>query len=699
MPSFPLSEWPLTCSKVHVPQTMSSLGNYGDTHVNTPKTLSTFLLSASISLSTALFANGPSGVKLTGTIDTLPSSGRNGTWVVDGRNVIVTSETGIETKSGPVTAGACVDVSGTAAAGTAIDAKKITTRPASKCKDASTGKDGVEIFGAIELLPPAGARIGDWKVAGTFVRVTAQTKIEQEAAPVVLGACAEVQGTRNPDNSLTASKIEITAGIAGCRESNNNSPNEELEFRGTVQTAPPSGSQLWIISGRRVTVSSSTQLSPPGRPLAAGNCVEVKGELESDNSITAARIQTLGNGVCNNGLDRQADVSFFGTITTLPAGGLIGNWNVNGLTVTVTATTRVVTGDGAIAVGRCVQVKGDFAANNTLNARQIEGRPAGACAPATGAYRFEGPIEAIPPGALAGTWKVGGRDVIADNATVVDSTSGAVILGACAAVSGAIQPAGAIRASRIEIITSSGACIFSGGIVGGGNLTGTGVSAGEIVSIFGQQIGPATGLPLEIINGQVSNRLANTRVLFDGTPATLLFVSNSQINAIVPCNVGGKPTVQVQVESNGAWTNAVVLPVLATNPSLFTQSGSGTGPGAILNFVAPTGYTLNTAANATARGGTAILFGTGQGQTTPACQDGAIASLTPPFPVPVAPVSVEIGGKPAIVTYAGGAPGLVRGLIQVNVTLPLDAPVGPAIPIVMKIGTAASQAGVTMAVK
>ena len=54
------------------------------------------------------------------------------------------------------------------------------------------------------------------------------------------------------------------------------------------------------------------------------------------------------------------------------------------------------------------------------------------------------------------------------------------------------------------------------------------------------------------------------------------------------------------------------IPVFATLPSLFTMSASGTGPGAILNA----NYTLNTAANATARGATALLFGTGEGQTT-----------------------------------------------------------------------------------
>ena len=294
-----------------------------------------------------------------------------------------------------------------------------------------------------------------------------------------------------------------------------------------------------------------------------------------------------------------------------------------------------------------------------------------------------------------GTWKIGGRTVTADAATVLDTTKGAAAIGSCAAVTGALQADNSVKATRIEVLSASGSCILSGGVVGAGNLSGAGVSVGEIISIYGQQLGPATTMPLSVVNGKVANNLANTQVLFDGTPVTLLFVSANQINAIVPCNVAGKANVNVQVQTNGAWTNVVNMPVFATYPSIFTQTGGGAGPGAILNA----NYSLNTGGNATARGAAAILFGTGEGQTDPACSDGAITALTGPFPVPVAPVTVEVGGKAASVQYAGGAPGLVRGLIQVNFVLAADTPVGNAVPVVLKIGARVSQTGVTMSVK
>ena len=63
------------------------------------------------------------------------------------------------------------------------------------------------------------------------------------------------------------------------------------------------------------------------------------------------------------------------------------------------------------------------------------------------------------------------------------------------------------------------------------------------------------------------------------------------------------------------------------------------------------------------------------------------------------PVTVTIGGISAQVQYAGGAPGAVAGLTQINAVVPANAPTGPSVPVVIQIGTWQSQAGVTMAVQ
>src|ERR1035437_7936107 len=65
----------------------------------------------------------------------------------------------------------------------------------------------------------------------------------------------------------------------------------------------------------------------------------------------------------------------------------------------------------------------------------------------------------------------------------------------------------------------------------------------------------------------------------------------------------------------------------------------------------------------------------------------------------VAPVSVEIGGLPAAVLYAGAAPGNIPGLFQINARISQDVTPGDGVPVRVKVGNLMSQQGVTVAVR
>lgn len=165
-----------------------------------------------------------------------------------------------------------------------------------------------------------------------------------------------------------------------------------------------------------------------------------------------------------------------------------------------------------------------------------------------------------------------------------------------------------------------------------------------------------------------------------------------QDSVVVPYEVAGKGNTLVQVEFNGNSSNAVSLPVSSTAPALFTTNSSGAGQGAILNQDG----SVNSSANAAQAGSVIVLFGTGGGQTNPGGVDGSIAGNV--APQPLAPVSVNIGGMNAKVLYAGGAPGLVEGVLQINAQIPES--VGPGeVPVVVTIGQASSPTGVTVSVK
>ena len=160
----------------------------------------------------------------------------------------------------------------------------------------------------------------------------------------------------------------------------------------------------------------------------------------------------------------------------------------------------------------------------------------------------------------------------------------------------------------------------------------------------------------------------------------------------MPYGIGSQPTTTIQYVYQGTHSNSVTLPVSPTIPGLFSIDSSGTGPGAILDVA----YKLNSAANPAKAGDVVLLYGTGAGALTPVAIDGALVGDA--LPSPVAAVTVQIGGKDATVSYAGGAPGLTNALLQVNVQIPAGLAPGPQ-PIVLKVGAASSPATVTVAVQ
>jgi uncharacterized protein (TIGR03437 family) len=92
-----------------------------------------------------------------------------------------------------------------------------------------------------------------------------------------------------------------------------------------------------------------------------------------------------------------------------------------------------------------------------------------------------------------------------------------------------------------------------------------------------------------------------------------------------------------------------------------------------------------------------ILWGTGEGLTDPPGIDGRPAVDV--LPKPLASVSVDIGGLPAAVEYAGAAPGNMPGLFQINARMSMDVQPGDHVPVHVKIGALASQDGVTLSVR
>jgi uncharacterized protein (TIGR03437 family) len=239
-----------------------------------------------------------------------------------------------------------------------------------------------------------------------------------------------------------------------------------------------------------------------------------------------------------------------------------------------------------------------------------------------------------------------------------------------------------------------GPVLTAAGIVNAASGVGGAIAPGEMVVIYGLNMGPSALVPLQLNSaGMVANSLAGTQVLFNNVAAPLIYTSAGQVSAVVPYEVAGQTNVPVQVTYNGNASAAVSVPVAAAAPALFTINQQGTGQAAALNQ----DYTLNGPGNPAARGSVIQLFGTGEGSIQPAVADGTLANSAP-FPTPSLQISATIDGQPAQVQYGGTAPGGVAGFLQVNLIVPANARSG-IVPVVITVGNASSPSTATIAVQ
>jgi uncharacterized protein (TIGR03437 family) len=245
---------------------------------------------------------------------------------------------------------------------------------------------------------------------------------------------------------------------------------------------------------------------------------------------------------------------------------------------------------------------------------------------------------------------------------------------------------------RIQLVSSRPS--ISSITNGASNLSSPAISPGEIVVLYGVGLGPAQlAVATPDSNGFYGNHLAGTSVTINGIPAPMIYASSTQVSAIVPYGINGT-SAQVAVTCQGQATAVYSVPIAPSAPGIFTADSTGKGHAAAIN---QDGITVNSATTPANRGDTISLYATGEGQTVPSGIDGKPASI--PLPRPNLHVTVTIGGQNAPLQYAGGAPGEVAGLMQVNVQIPNGIAPGTSVPVVLQVGNTISQSGVTIAVR
>jgi uncharacterized protein (TIGR03437 family) len=275
--------------------------------------------------------------------------------------------------------------------------------------------------------------------------------------------------------------------------------------------------------------------------------------------------------------------------------------------------------------------------------------------------------------------------------------------------SGTWQPRGAAQQVRITATaqtadrTAQGSTQITGGVsdnaavpvIPPGSVVnaasfaaGAPIAPGSLISIFGSRLSDspnATVPPLPI-------KLASTLVDLGGIALPLSYVSDQQINAIVPYNLPVNTRLELVVQRGTQLTVPQFVTVAPAQPAVFTADGSGSGQGDIFDV---NGFLVDRVHPARS-GDTVVIYCAGLGGVD---QPVSVTQPAPSSPLSntVSPVTVTVGGKPAFTAFAGLTPGFT-GLYQINAVIPGGTVPGDAVEVTIAVAGQVSPA-VTMAVQ
>jgi uncharacterized protein (TIGR03437 family) len=210
---------------------------------------------------------------------------------------------------------------------------------------------------------------------------------------------------------------------------------------------------------------------------------------------------------------------------------------------------------------------------------------------------------------------------------------------------------------------------------------GNQIPLGSWASLFGDGM---SDIEMVAPSTPYTSPLADTQVLLGGVPLPLEYVSDGQVNALIPRNLDPNTQHQIVVQRGGTISVPLDVTVADVAPGLYTVNDQGSGQALVL--VGDTGLLAAPAADnarPAQRGETLMIYMEGLGPVNNAPPDG--------FPSPddssattLATPIVTIGGAMAALQYSGLEPG-VAGVYLVKAVVPDDAPSGDAVPLVVSV--------------
>ena len=211
-------------------------------------------------------------------------------------------------------------------------------------------------------------------------------------------------------------------------------------------------------------------------------------------------------------------------------------------------------------------------------------------------------------------------------------------------------------------------------IVNGATQTVEALAPNVIATLYGTNLAFSTDAvaPTDIVGGMLPTSLAGVGVWVNSIPCSLLLVSPTQINFLIPYELT-PGAVSLLVARQGVAGPGVSIQLNAASPGLFVWN--------VNNAIAEhlSGQLISAAAPAVG-GEIIVIYAAGLGRTAPDATAGQLAAIAAPI-VNKSGFQVLLNGTPlppGSVLYAGLTPGFA-GLYQINLQLPQTLPVNPQI--------------------
>jgi uncharacterized protein (TIGR03437 family) len=216
----------------------------------------------------------------------------------------------------------------------------------------------------------------------------------------------------------------------------------------------------------------------------------------------------------------------------------------------------------------------------------------------------------------------------------------------------------------------------------------SGIAPGAWVAIFGTDFASGPPQTWNVTGSQLPTTLNGVTVTFNGMDAALLYVSSTQINALVPAGIAPGP-VQVIVQSNGTSSSPFTTTATATLPAIYALPNTDGSAFYVTAALEGTGLLVGTSAvdsrvlRGAQPGDILDLYMIGLGATADPSQFITDRNFAGAYPI-AASLSATIGSEQAPVLFAGLT---TPGLYLVRITVPSDLAPGPS-PIRISVGGA-----------